>query len=164
MRLGTLAIPGAAAKLRSRMIRTQQQQQQQRNNMAFMPAGTVQLVPTATVIQASRGGLMQGVSPMHTGAGAYVMQGAAQGAAGTAQYTMQAVPQGASNTAGTGSYTLQSGGATYTVQPVGGTATYSVQGSPNFAMQGNAAYGVQGGAPYGMQIASSQVPVEARMW
>lgn len=41
VRLGTLAIPGAAAKLRSRMIRTQQ-----RNNMAYMAAGPVQLMPT----------------------------------------------------------------------------------------------------------------------
>ncbi|GFR41617.1 hypothetical protein Agub_g2342 [Astrephomene gubernaculifera] len=42
VRLGTLAIPGAAAKLRSRMMRSQQQ----RNNAIFMPTGPVQLVPT----------------------------------------------------------------------------------------------------------------------
>ncbi|KAG2488109.1 hypothetical protein HYH03_013258 [Edaphochlamys debaryana] len=40
VRLGTLAIPGAAAKLRSRMMRSQQ-----RNNMPYM-GGPVQLMPT----------------------------------------------------------------------------------------------------------------------
>ncbi|GLC42385.1 hypothetical protein PLESTB_000652500 [Pleodorina starrii] len=41
VRLGTLAIPGAAAKLRSRMIRSQQ-----RNNAVYMATGPVQLMPT----------------------------------------------------------------------------------------------------------------------
>jgi len=40
VRLGTLAIPGNAAKLRSRLMR-----QQQRNNLAYL-AGPLQLVPT----------------------------------------------------------------------------------------------------------------------
>lgn len=40
VRLGTLAIPGNAAKLRSRLMR---QQQQQRNRMAFL--GPLHLVP-----------------------------------------------------------------------------------------------------------------------
>ncbi|KXZ50577.1 hypothetical protein GPECTOR_16g752 [Gonium pectorale] len=41
VRLGTLAIPGAAAKLRSRMIRSQQ-----RNNAVYMAAGPMQLMPS----------------------------------------------------------------------------------------------------------------------
>ncbi len=40
VRLGTLAIPGNAAKLRSRLMR-----QQQRNRLAYM-AGPLQLVPS----------------------------------------------------------------------------------------------------------------------
>lgn len=46
VRLGTLAIPGAAAKLRSRMMRAQQ-----RNNLAYLqnPGGPLQLVPTAVL-------------------------------------------------------------------------------------------------------------------
>lgn len=42
VRLGTLAIPGNAAKLRSRLMR-QQQQLQQRNRMAYL--GPLHLVP-----------------------------------------------------------------------------------------------------------------------
>lgn len=48
VRLGTLAIPGAAAKLRSRLMR------QQRNNLTYL-AGPQLLVPTAVVPGTGRG-------------------------------------------------------------------------------------------------------------
>ncbi|EFJ47748.1 hypothetical protein VOLCADRAFT_117772 [Volvox carteri f. nagariensis] len=59
VRLGTLAIPGAAAKLRSRMMRSQQ-----RNSAVYMATGPLQLVPTtATSPTIKIRGLPYGSSP-----------------------------------------------------------------------------------------------------
>lgn len=67
VRLGTLAIPGAAAKLRSRMMRSQQ-----RNNAVYMTTGPVQLMPT--VMQGGRP-VMATIGP-HGGPGPSAAMGA----------------------------------------------------------------------------------------
>ena len=176
-RLGTMAIPGAAAKLRSRMLRAQHQQQQRMTNIAGFLPGALQPIP-ATMLAAPPLGTAgpRRAGPLHmqalgppSGGGHFVVQSAVQGG----QYTLQSVGQASG---GGAPFTLAQGlqpstGGAYTVQAVQGSGpAYAVQGGTAFAMQGmqgaGPAYAVTGGTPYAVQLSpQAQMQVaDARVW
>lgn len=161
VRMGTLAIPGGAAKLRARMLRGQPRANN--NGLAFLPPGALQLVP-ASALPAGAGGArpaqmqqMQQMRAVQNAGQQYLIAGPAQGSS-TGQYTIQAIPQSS-----TGTFTVQQGGTTYTVQGLPAGTTYQLQAPASFSMANNSAYAMPGNMQMGMQVATAS-PMEARSW